>query len=305
MADDRVNYGISLRQGWQDLESFRQSCLLVERLGFGSAWVTDHLRGPDALLEPFTALSYCAGATNRIRLGIAIAVSFARTPVHLAQAVASLDRLSGGRLEVGIGSGAPHLSSAFGVAGDDAFARFRSSLTTLKQLWTESAVTDQSRFWDLRDWPVGLRPLQDPYPPLWIGARVASALRLAAEEGTGWVGAGSSSFEDFTRQVSIVRRHVEKVGRDPASFRVAKRIYMYVSDGGPKGIEQLREWFGIHYGDPTGGERFGVTGDAAACAEQVRTIQDAGAELPILHPVFGTPEQIEATAVVADLASSG
>lgn len=303
MGDDRTSYGISLRQGWQDLESFRQSCLLVEKLGFGSAWVTDHLRGPDPLLEPFTALSYCAALTSRVRLGIAIAVSFARTPVHLAQAVASLDRLSGGRLEMGIGSGSPRLGPAFGVADEDAFTRFRSSLATLKQLWTAPAVTDQNRFWELRDWTVGLRPVQEPYPPLWIGARVGSALRLAAEEGTGWVGAGSSSLEDFTRQVGIVRRHLEKVDRDPASFRVAKRIYMHVSDGGTKGLEQLREWFGMHYGDPTGADRFGVTGDAAACADQVLMIRDAGAELLILHPVFGTPEQIEAAAVVADLAS--
>lgn len=303
MADDRSGFGIALRQRWQDLESFRQSCALVEQLGFGSAWVTDHLRGPDPLLEPFTALSYCAAQTSRVRLGIAIAVSFARTPVHLAQAVASLDRLSGGRLELGIGSGAPRLAPAFGVPAEDAFARFRSSLTTLKQLWTEPAVTDESPFWELRDWAVGLRPVQVPHPPLWIGARVGGALRLAVEEGTGWVGAGSSSLDDFVRQVGIVQRHLEEVGRDPASFHVAKRIYLHVSDGGSKGLDQLREWFGMHYGDPTGADRFGVTGDEVGCAEQVRTIRDAGADLLILHPVFGTPEQIEAAAVVADLAS--
>lgn len=304
MAEDRAGYGIALRQGWEDLEAFRRSCLLVEQLGFGSAWVTDHLRGPDPLLEPFTALSYCAALTSRVRLGIAIAVSFARSPVHLAQAVASLDQLSGGRLEMGLGSGAPRLGPAFGVPEGETFDRFRSSLSTLKQLWTAPVVTDRSSHWDLRDWTVGLRPLQEPHPPLWIGARVGRALRLAVEEGTGWVGAGSSSFDDFVRQLRIVRRHLEETGRDPASFKVAKRIYMHVSESGKDDIEEVRAWFGHHYGDPSGADRFAVTGDAASCAEQVAAVRDAGAQLLILHPVFGTFAQIEAAAAVADLAAS-
>src|SRR5579863_6917785 len=274
LAIDRTSYGISLPQTWKNLEGFRQHCLLIEKLGFGSAWVADYLCKPDDLLEPFTALSYCAAVTSRVRLGIAISVSFARSPVLLAQAVASLDRISDGRLEMGVGSGLPSLAPAFGVAEEDAFNRFRSSLRTLKHLWTTTVVSDRSQFWDLREWSVGLRPVQQPYPPLWIGARMGPALRLAAEEGTGWIGAGSSSLDDFRRQLRTVRRHLEEIGRDPESFRVAKRIHMHVSDGGADRLEDVRASLGSHYGDANGADRFAVIGDAVSCAEQVNLHRD-------------------------------
>lgn len=301
---DRQQYGIALAQGFGDVTALRRNCRLVEELGFGSAWVTDHLRGPDAFLEPFSALAYCAALTERVRLGIAVAVSFARSPVHMAQAVASLDQVSGGRLEMGIGCGAPRLARAFGVTTDDAFSRFQASLAAMKRLWTQPEVTDHQRYWDLEGWKAGLRPAQVPHPPLWIGARIRKALRLAVDEGTGWVGAGSSSYSDFVRQVGVIRDYLQETGRDPASFRVAKRVYLSVSDGSAGGIDEVRAWFDHHYGDPAGADRFAVTGDVAACAEQVVRLRQAGAELIILHPVFGTPSQLEAAAAVADLASS-
>lgn len=276
----------------------------MEDLGFSSAWVTDHLRGPEALLDPFVALTYAAAVTARIRLGVAVAVSSARAPVQLAQVVASLDQLSGGRLELGIGSGAPAGGRAFGVPPDEVFDRFRASVRLMKQLWSGGDVTADDRWWHLEDWKVGIRPCQQPHPPVWIGARTRQALHHAVEQGTGWVGAGSSSVDDFVSQLAVVREHLERRDR-PGWFGIAKRVYLVCfdraePDGGTFDLDAARAWFGRHYGDPAGADRFAVTGELAACVAQVARVREAGAEQLILHPIFATPTQLEAAAAIAD-----
>ena len=282
-TEHRREAGVALAQQWWDLDRFRQSCRLAEDLGFDSAWVTDHLRGPDALLDPFIALTYAAAVTERIRLGVAVAVSSARSPVQLAQIVASVDQLSGGRLELGIGSGASTSGRAFGVPPDEVFDRFRACVRLMKQLWRADNVTVDYRWWHLEDWDVGIRPYLQPHPPLWIGDRTRKALHHAVEQGTGWVGAGSSSIDDFTLQLAVVRGHLDRLGRRSGEFGIAKRVYLACSDraeldGVTFDVDAAGAWFGHHYGDPAGADRFVVTGGVTACAAQVAQVRDAGAE---------------------------
>lgn len=307
----RSSFGIALPQGARQtpeyVEELRDACRFAELLGFRNVWVTDHVRGSDGFLEPFSALAFCAAVTRSIRLGVAVAVSAVRSPVHLAQVAASVDVMSGGRLELGLGSGAPAIGPLFGVSPERVFPRFRAGVTLMKELWEQEEVTAEDPSWQLRGVTAGLRPWQRPHPPLWIGARVPSALRFAAEAGTGWIGAGTSSLEDFRRQVAVVREHRKQLGAGADGFGIGKRVYLAVFDG-ERGHSQrmadVRSWFGHHYGDPSMADRFAVVGSVDECAEQVAVLRQAGAQLVVLNPIAVTRKQMECAAEVADLAGS-
>lgn len=307
----RSSFGIALpqaaRQTHEYVEELQDACRFAELLGFGSVWVTDHVRGSDGFLEPFSALAFCAAVTRSVRLGVAVAVSAVRSPVHLAQAAASVDFVSGGRLELGLGSGAPAIGPLFGIPPERVFPRFRAGVRLMKRLWEEEEVTEDGPFWQLQGVKAGLRPWQRPHPPLWIGARVRSALRFATQAGTGWIGAGTSSLEDFRRQVAVVREHRETSGSGVDGFGIGKRAYLAVFDGdrgSPQGMADVRSWFGHQYGDPSMADRFAVTGSVSECAEQVAVLRQAGAQLVVLNPIAVTRKQMETAAEVADLASA-
>ena len=310
-VSSRSSFGMALPQAAlptrEYVDELRDACLHAETLGFGSVWVTDHVRGSASFLEPFSSLAFCAAVTRSVRLGVAVAVSAVRSPVHLAQAAASVDVVSGGRLELGLGSGAPAIGPLFGIPPEHVFPRFRASVTLMKRIWEQEEVTADDPHWQLHGWKAGLRPWQRPHPPLWIGARIPSALRFAAEAGTGWIGAGSSSLGDFRRQVAVVREHRENTGRGVDGFGIGKRVYLAVLDGqagSPRQMAEVRTWFDHHYGDPSIADRCAVVGSADECAEQIAALRRDGAQLVVLNPLAVTRSQMEIAAEIADRAGA-
>ena len=93
-----------------------------------------------------------------------------------------------------------------------------------------AAVTFDGRFWQLDGAAMEPKPFQKPHPPLWFGGSAPAALRRAVRHGDGFFGAGSSTTAEFAEQVPIVREALAEHGRDPASFRIAKRVYIAVDD---------------------------------------------------------------------------
>ena len=128
------------------------------------------------------------------------------SPVHLAKAIASLDQLSGGRVEVGVGSGGPRRPfGAFGMSGDRYVARFTEGLALMKQLWTAPSVTFDGEFFQLSGAMMEPKPFQKPYPRLWFGGSAEAAVRRGVRLCDGFFGAGSSTTQAFAAQVSVVR----------------------------------------------------------------------------------------------------
>src|SRR5262249_19930230 len=124
----------------------------AETLGFESAWTLEEVLGSASLLSPIETMTYAAACTERLRLGCAGFVLSLHPPVHLARCLASLDQLSHGRIEFGVGTGAGRVRpfSAFEVdANDGLVARFNEGLRLMKLLWTEPEVTFEGRFWQL------------------------------------------------------------------------------------------------------------------------------------------------------------
>jgi len=293
-------WGIAIPQhvpdGTFDPATFRSYMERAEALGFESAWTLEQLLGPAPYLGPIEVMTYAAACTERIRLGCSALVSTSRSPVHLAKSLASLDQLSRGRVEVGVGlGGRSPLLAAAGVTPDGLVSRFSEGLRVMKALWTQSTVEFDGRYFQLKGAAAEPKPFQKPHPPVWYGGSHRAALRRAVRDGDGFFGAGLAPTAAFAKQVEIVGDELAAAGRDRAGFRIAKRVYIAVEDDAARarervdaGLQRLYGHFGLR--DLTAVAVFGTPDD---CRRGLREVADAGAELIMLNPLYDDAEQME------------
>jgi probable F420-dependent oxidoreductase len=282
-------------EGPFDLAGFRNYLARAEELGFESAWALEGVLGRASMLSPLETMAYAAASTSRLRIGCAVFVTPLHQPVHLAKAIASLDQLSGGRLEVGVGTGGRvRPFAAFEVEPDSYVRRFNEALQLMKALWTESAVDFAGSYWRLEQAELTPKPYQRPHPPLWLGGSAPSAVRRAVREGSGFFGAGSSTTEAFATPVSVVREELVQRGRSGDGFRIAKRVYIAVDDDTERARRRMLDMFAMIYGDL--GPRLEpvlVIGPPDACIAGLREVADAGAEMILLDTLFDERDQME------------
>jgi alkanesulfonate monooxygenase SsuD/methylene tetrahydromethanopterin reductase-like flavin-dependent oxidoreductase (luciferase family) len=136
------------------------------------------------------------------------------------------------------------------------------------------------------------KPVQDPYPPLWFGGRVPAGMRRAVRHGDGFMGAGSQTTAGFAEQVEIVREELAAQGRDPATFRIGKRVYVHVEDDATLASRRLEDALRAHYGGGSWTEHM-LAGPVQECIEGLRAVADAGAELILLNPLADDAQQLE------------
>jgi probable F420-dependent oxidoreductase len=292
-----MRFAISIPQhvtdGAFDPAAFRAYLERAEGLAFAGAWTQESVFGSASNLGPLETMSYAAACTDRLRLGCAVFVTSLHSPVHLAKSLSALDQLSRGRLEIGVGTGGPgRMFSAFGVDRDSFVARFTEGLALMKACWTESPITFHGRFWQLDSATMEPKPFQKPHPPIWIGGSHPAALRRAVRHGDGFFGAGSTTTEQFAEQVRIVRMALEETGRDPATFQIAKRVYVAVDEEPERAVRRIDEALRRHYGRE-GMAAVAVAGPPSECVRGLREVAAAGAELIQLNPMFDDMEQME------------
>jgi probable F420-dependent oxidoreductase len=292
-----MRFAISIPQGVGDgefdPEAFGAHLRRAEALGFESAWTQESTFGRSPSLAPNDTLAYAAACTERMRLGCAVYVTPLHSPIHLAKSISTLDQLSRGRLEVGIGTGGPgRMFSAFGVDRERFVGRFNEGLALMKACWTEPSIEFDGRFWQVSGAAMEPKPFQKPYPPLWFGGSHPAALRRAVRHGDGFFGAGSSTTTPFTEAVRAVRQALDEAGRDPAGFAIAKRVYIAIDDDPERARERMDAALEHHYGR-AGLVTVAVTGDADQCVSGLREVADAGAELIQLNTLFDDGEQME------------
>lgn len=295
-----MHFGIALPQfapgGAFDPAAFRTFVRRAEELGFASAWTQEQLLGTKPTLGAAETMAFAAACTERIRIGCAVFVTPLHNPVHLAKTIGTLDQLSAGRLEVGVGTGGRRRPfAAFGVEADGLVTRFTEGLALMRALWTDERVTFNGRFWQLENTAMEPKPVQKGGPPIWVGGSHPAALKRAVRIGDGFFGAGSSTTEQFADQVGLVRAELAERDRDPASFPIAKRVYIAVDDDSARARETVRVGLGEIYGS------FGlpdlspvaVHGTPDECIEGLRAVVAAGAERILLNPLAGEAEQME------------
>ena len=214
------------------------------------AWLYDHLmpifgdpNGPT--FEGWTLLSALAAQTQRLRLGLLVTSNRFRPPAFLAKIATTVDIVSGGRLEFGIGAGsrpdvpmARREYEAHGLPYDD-FANSVASLaeacTVIRRLWTKDVPFDfPGTYVHLIGAFGNPKPIQRPHPPIMIGGRSAAVLRVVAEHADLWNIPGGD-IDDAVRRSALLDRYCAEIGRDPAT--ITRSIYLSVSYDQPRSTQ--------------------------------------------------------------------
>ena len=278
-----------------DPAAFRAYFMRAEELGYDSAWAQENTLGGAPVLGPAEVMAYAAACTQRLRLGCVVFVSTLHNPVHLAKSLSTLDQLSGGRIDVGVGTGGTGRPfAAFGVDPQRYVARFTEGVTLMKALWTQERVTFDGEFWQLNGAPMEPKPAQKPHPPLWFGGSSEPALRRAVRLGNGFFGAGSSPTGAFAEQVQLVRAALAQAGRDAAAFPIAKRVYIAVDDDAGRARKRINTELERLYGRRVPAiEAAAIAGTPADCARGLREVIAAGAELILFTAMYDQAEHAE------------
>jgi probable F420-dependent oxidoreductase len=301
-----VDFAIAIPQYFPDGDfdpgAFREYFARAEELGYHGAWAQEATLGTGPQLAATEVMTYAAAATTRLRLGTTVFVSTLHIPVHFAKALATIDQLSGGRLDVGVGSGGPHRAfEAFGMSKDRYVARFTEGIALTKALWTQPSVTFDGEFYQLKDAAMEPKPRQKPHPPLWFGGSSEIAVRRAVRLGDGFFGAGSSLTSAFREQVAVVADEAARQGK--ASFPIAKRVYIAVDDDAARARERLNASLAMVYGRRVPAiEAAGIAGTPDDCVAAVREVIDAGAGMVLftaLDDLLGQAERIAAEVIPA------
>lgn len=270
-----------------DAAGLRSFLARAEELGFEGGWVLEQTVGAAPLLAPLELLAYCAACTERLRLGVAVLVTSLHEPLQLAAAVTAVDRLSHGRLDIGVGSGGGSRKfAAFGVEKATYISYFTEGLELMKAAWSdEPRVRFHGRFRDVDDLPIQPKPVQRPHPPIWFGGLAPKALARAVRHGDSFLGAGSSTTAAFAEAVEVVRRELDEQHKDPAHFTIGKRVYLMIDDDAARARERVLAGLGRIYGKTDGIEDVPVSGTPDDVAAGLREVIGAGAQLLLLNPV--------------------
>lgn len=234
-----MKYGIALPNfgKYAQIESILELALAAEELGYDSVWVSDHVVIPRShkgfgyeFLEPLTTLSFLAARTSKAKLGTSVIILPYRNPVVLAKTISTLDELSEGRVILGIGAGWMRDEfDALGAPYGERGAVTDEYIDVLKNLWTEDSPEFRGRYLEYSDIKFLPKPLQKPYPPIWLGGGSKRAIERAVKYGDGWhpVGLTPSELEE---KVHYLNELLEKSSRNPGDFTISLRRNLEITD---------------------------------------------------------------------------
>jgi F420-dependent oxidoreductase-like protein len=266
-----LRFGLKLSQN-ATIDTLRQVWQIADQSGFDHCWNMDHFAslfdsGESDIFEAWTALAGMAALTTRVRIGCSVTGNTYRHPGVLAKMAVTVDHLSGGRLEFGIGSAwAENEHTMFGLP----FATVRDradwleeSLQIIRSLWTEPRTTFAGKHYQVTDAIAEPKPVQRPYPPIWIGGSGRKrTLRMAAEYADVWNAAGGEPHE-VAELCGVLDQHCADIGRDPAHIR--RSVQIRVPDDVETLLPQIEAFAKIGVTEPV----LIVSSNPVAQAEQV------------------------------------
>ncbi len=228
---------------------------IIEDGGFNSIWVYDHMvtypnPSHDPCLECWSTLSYLASITNKIRLGPLVTCNSYRYPTLLAKIASTLDVLSGGRLEFGIGAGWYELEySMYGIPFPKPKVRIdmlREALEIIKGMWSNSKISFQGEHYIIKDVLCYPKPSQKPHPPILIGgAGEKLLLRLVAEKAD-MCNFGSLTPEEYQAKIKVLEEHCRKVGRSSNEIKKSLRADVLITQNRSEAIKEAKKANLIH-----------------------------------------------------------
>ncbi len=263
----------------------------AEREGFDHAWTFDHFipifsdpTGP--CMEGWTVLTALMAQVPRLRGGTLVTGNSYRHPALLANIAATLDVISGGRVEMGIGAGWWETEySAYGFDFPHVSERIyamEEALQVMQALWTEERANFDGRFYTITDALCEPKPVQKPHIPIWVGgAGPQLTLRAVARHADGW-----NTFlqprEDYTELLGALEKHCEKLGRDPATIRKSLAAPLVIDTDPARLDAKLKQVAETRRSTPDDVRRRALIGTPDDIAAQLKSLEELGVDHVIL-----------------------
>lgn len=318
-----MKFGVFLNQYYApespfEVDDLLEQAELMDERGFDSVAVGERHIHEEGFVEPITALSAIAARTSNLTLTTTAMLPILYHPLHLAEQVAMIDRLSEGRMVFGAALGYRDRElEPFGVGKEGRGKQFIESLELLKRLWSESSVTHDGPNYQLDDAFVSPRPADDL--PVWIGGHADIAIKRAAYRSDGWIASASSTPDDLEAQIGVYEDALDEFGMDRADNDVVLMRDCYVADSvedARDAIEphllQLYEWYArwgqtyldehevtVDYDELD--EKF-VIGSPEACIDELRMYEELGVDHVVLRVQFPGQSQASTLACLERLA---
>ncbi|GAA1579998.1 TIGR03619 family F420-dependent LLM class oxidoreductase [Actinoplanes couchii] len=226
-----ISFGLPVAGAWARPETLAGVARQAEEYGYHGLWAFQRLlagRDQDlapvyrSVLDPIVALTWAAAGTSRIRLGVSVINLPYVSPAYLAKQASTLDLLSGGRFDLGLGTG--WSEPEFLATGSDPNPRgprTEEYLAVLRALFSDAEAEFEGRFYRVP--PSRMAPVRPGGPPVLLGGLADPALRRAGRLAAGWVTSSRTSLPEIERGARIVRAAAEAAGRDPAAVRIVVR----------------------------------------------------------------------------------
>jgi F420-dependent oxidoreductase-like protein len=293
MYSNDLIFGVFMPQGWKmELSSIEgaeaqwQTCVDIavraEELGYHSIWVYDHFHNvprpaQESVFECWTTMAAISQRTSRIRLGQMVGCNGYREPALLAKITSTIDVISGGRLEWGIGAG--WYENEFRGYGypfpkpKDRIGMLKESVEIVKSMWTQAETTYDGNYYKLVRANCDPKPLQSPHPPIWIGGGGEQlTLRVVAEHADCSNFGGSPTV--WERKRNILKEHCAAVGRDEETIRKTWSPEVFIRSSEKELAERTT---GGLWGEPVESWREGnLVGTPQQVAEKIATYIDLG-----------------------------
>jgi probable F420-dependent oxidoreductase len=235
-----IGFGIPVSGSWATPANIVAVSRTAESLGYATLWSFQRTVYPAdnsipapyrSVHDPLAVSAYVAAVTERIRIGIAIVNLPFYAPIVLAKTLTSIDLLSDGRLEAGLGLGwNPDEFAAAGVPIERRGARAEDFIACLRAIWTQDPVEHHGEFYDVPRGHVDPKPLQQPHPPLLLGGSAEPALQRVGRIADGWISASRFEAAKVPAAIETIRTAARDAGRDPADLRVIIRGSVKVRD---------------------------------------------------------------------------
>jgi probable F420-dependent oxidoreductase len=227
-----MKIGLHLPQIGSTSEEIARIAVRAEQTGYDSIWVSDHLLVPESggrlppieIMEPIATLAYVAALTSKIKLATSVIVVPYRNAIHLAKELATLDRLSSGRVVAGVASGWLEAEfRALGAPYEKRGAYTDEAIRLMRAMWSTAAAEFHGEFFNVSRMRFGPRPAAGDIP-IWVGGISRRAIRRAVELGDGWHGTRMKP-EQVAERIGWIREIAARRGRSLDRFAISHRVY--------------------------------------------------------------------------------
>ena len=272
---------------------------LVDRCGYDSLWVGDHIAFAVPILDPLQQLAQAAVVSRRLTLATGVYLLPLRHPTPVAKQVATLDHLTEGRLIFGVGVGGefPKEYDACGVAIGERGARLTESIAVLRELWSGETASHHGPFFAFEDVRMLPPPRQVGGPPIWCGGRSEPALRRAGQLADGWLSYVVTP-EIYASNLAKIAPAATAAGRTLTRFGTGHLLFARLDDSYEKALDTATETLSVRSAMDfrQAARRYAALGAQAQVAERIRAFHTAGARhivIDLLGPNEERSAQIE------------